>query len=367
MKKVLKILFAKFVLLIGLHVLSLLQFHFKENFSAKDFEFPLEQGADVLAPKRAVAKKALVSSSNEQEEDPGSLPPSSEELEQNCQNLTNADPLVRDILKKRFYYMSMGQHMTVFIDSNKQYVLKLFNPMEPLRDEWYQEAKNWKAFSHPKKIYEDWLERHTRVESKLLEVEKEVSSEQNPSGIIYLHKNNNKELPQTVTIVDKYGYEQVLELEKTPFLIQKYAVPLKARVKTLAAQGKKKELNDLKKKFERFFVEQAGACLEGYLKDLAEDFGLSFDDIPMQIGSAGKRAAKNATKGQERDSYLAKAMQILSTMIDDALDKENSGPLDEEESPATSAQVNTPISEEVVSKEQKDPIEKEDPSSDQSV
>lgn len=342
MKKVLKFLLSKLLILVGLHLISLLQYHFKENFSARDFEFPLEQGQDIEIAESSVAQKDLVS--NENEVDPGALPPSEKELQQNCQNLTTEDPFVRDILKKKFYYMSMGQHMTVFMDSNKQYVLKLFNPMEPLREEWYQEAKNWKAFSHPKKIYEDWLEKHNRVEAKISEVEQEIQSvTTNPSKIIYLHKNLNKELPQTVSIVDKYGYEQTLDLNKTPFLIQKYAVPLKARVKALASQGKRKELDALKKKFEKFFIEQAGLCIEEYLKDLTEDFGLSFDDLPMQIGNAGKntrKLAKNKDQTKEGDSYLTKAMQIISNLIDDALETE--GPKQLEEKQVNTVQVVNP-------------------------
>lgn len=138
------------------------------------------------------------------------------------------------IFNQKFFYMGKGAQCYAFASEDEQYVLKFFKfkhlkpnflvdmlpSVPPFRGfkQRYQERKRRKLLG----VFQgyDLAYRENRQEAKLL----------------YLHLLPTENLRQQVTVVDKMGWERVINLDEVIFILQRKGETLRQRLQKLLSQ-----------------------------------------------------------------------------------------------------------------------------------
>lgn len=123
------------------------------------------------------------------------------------------------ILTQKFNYFGKGAQCYAFVSEDQKYVLKFFK-FKHLKPNWW--IQSLPAIPPISEYKERLMQRKLK---KLNDVFKGYAlayrKAREDSGLIYLHLEPTKDLHNTVTVIDKLGFERTIELDPIVFLIQK--------------------------------------------------------------------------------------------------------------------------------------------------
>lgn len=129
---------------------------------------------------------------------------------------------IDDILSEKFHYIGKGAQSYAFVSDDGQYVLKFFK-FKHLRPNWFVNSfPNISPFSN----YRDELamRKHRKLYGVFTGYYIGYTEDRNESGLLYIHLNTGDDLKHTVTVVDKIGFEHLIDLDKVPFVLQKKGI-----------------------------------------------------------------------------------------------------------------------------------------------
>jgi len=133
------------------------------------------------------------------------------------------DPAIRRLLNQSYRYFGRGNQSYVFVSEDGQYVLKFFKYVHHAAPLWTAKTpllNKFKPFSL-KKIKKIAWKRNRDFKGYKLAFDQ--FREETGLLSIHLHPSDN-EYP-TITIHDKFNIAHTLDLNNTPFVLQKRAVP----------------------------------------------------------------------------------------------------------------------------------------------
>lgn len=139
-------------------------------------------------------------------------------------DVSDQDPKKLDaIFSQEFHYLGHGKQMIAFESCDKKVVLKLFNPMRPLKKGWYKRWKYWKRYSSLKWISREWLHKKQRLKKLFLRHKIAYEKLREETGLLYVHLCPSEKVTHFVHLVDNKGKKHLLSLENTPFVLQEKA------------------------------------------------------------------------------------------------------------------------------------------------
>ncbi len=192
------------------------------------------------------------------------------------------DHKIHSVLSQPFTYLSQGKQVTVFESADQQYVIKLFNPMRPLKKGWYSKIGLWKHYCSLKWILRERFNKQERLK-KLFERHKMAYELlKNETGLVYVHLNPSKLADQTLQITDNKGQLHVLYLKKTPFILQKKAELVSKRLSQLLELGKTEEAKAHIQTLRSFFMERAKKGITDRIQTIHNNYGF-IGNQPIQI------------------------------------------------------------------------------------
>lgn len=139
------------------------------------------------------------------------------------------------VLAQPFHYMGKGCQSYVFLSQDGNYVLKLFKYQRFRPQPWlnylsfipaveeYRQIKANKKLRKLQSVFDSWkiAYENLRPETQLL----------------YVHLNKSNHLQNNLTIYDKMGFEHILDLDQTEFLVQRKARMLRPYIEELIHNG----------------------------------------------------------------------------------------------------------------------------------
>lgn len=149
--------------------------------------------------------------------------------------VSSAKQEVQKALAQPFSYLGKGCQSYVFASSDGKYVVKFFKYQRFRPQSWidlfafipsikdYQKKKAIEKKEKLDKVFSSW-----KIASEHLLDE---------SGVVYVHLNPSNEWPHLLVIRDKVGIEHEVNLDRTPFMLQRRAVMLCKALDELVAQG----------------------------------------------------------------------------------------------------------------------------------
>lgn len=159
------------------------------------------------------------------------------------------------IFSQPFHYLGHGKQMNAFESADGTVVLKLFNPMRPLKKGWYKRWKYWQRYSSIKWISREWFHKKERLEKLFTRHKIAFEKLKDETGLVFVHLTPSKRVNHLVTVIDNKGKTHILELGNTPFVLQEKAklvpVYLNELVGKNALDEAKRAISSLKNLFER--------------------------------------------------------------------------------------------------------------------
>jgi|688.fasta_scaffold79985_2 hypothetical protein len=122
------------------------------------------------------------------------------------------------ILSQKFTYIGKGAQSYAFVSEDDKYVLKFFK-FKHLVPHWFVEMfPPFPPFSTYRKSQA--LRKQRKLNGVFDGYSLAYKLHKEPSGLIYAHLNCTEDLHQKVTVIDKLGFERMIDLDEVPFLIQ---------------------------------------------------------------------------------------------------------------------------------------------------
>lgn len=193
------------------------------------------------------------------------------------------DPVpLTPIFSEPFSFLGQGKQMTAFVSYDGQYVLKVFNPMRPLKKEWYKKGKYWKRYSSLKWIKREWFTKEARLQKLFTRHKLAYEKLRKETGLLYVHLAPSTHLNQSIRIKDKEGKEHILSLSKTPFVLQKKAILAHEHLSSLLSKGERKRARKAVASMEQLFQTRTQKGITDRIQTMENNYGF-VGDLPIQI------------------------------------------------------------------------------------
>lgn len=171
----------------------------------------------------------------------------------------------------KFSYLAHGAQSFVFQSEDRQWTLKLFR-----HDRWI----------HPwrKMIRNEILQKKKRLafDQKIdrLFCSTRLAFEQVPdlTGLVYVHLNRTEHLP-SVILIDSVGREQSLDLNRTYFVIQRRADPIKQVLLEAVQAGDQEYFKRLSRSFVQLLNRRTAKGIRNSDTKVAKNFGIWKDQV----------------------------------------------------------------------------------------
>jgi len=240
MKK--KALLFLFITPIGLHLFCLFFLHFNERFHTRDFEHGFKQSY-------STSVQGL-----------------------DYENLDS-------ILLQDFSYLGHGKQMLAFVSADGRYVLKVFNPMRPLKKRWYLQSKYWKRYSSLQWIKLEWFQKNARLKKLFTRHKLAFELLRDETGLLFVYLEPSERVNHYVHVTDNRGNKQTLILANTPFVIQEKAVLVPQHLAGLAS---KKAVKKAIARLEKLFDKRIEEGITDRIQTMENNYGF-VGDKPIQI------------------------------------------------------------------------------------
>lgn len=234
-----------FLLPIVLHLFHLFVLHFGEKFNPYDFEHGFKQ---------------------------------------NClANISKLDFSKLDsILLQPFHYLGHGKQMTAFESEDGKYVLKLFNPMRPLKRGWYKQWKFWKRYSSLKWISREWFQKRARLKKLFKRHKIAYKKLRSETGLLFVHLAPSQKICHYLQLIDNRGKKHIVPLASTPFVLQEKAILVPQHLHHLIQSGQIESAKQAIVSLERLFEKRLEEGITDRIQTMDNNYGF-VGEKPIQI------------------------------------------------------------------------------------
>lgn len=198
------------------------------------------------------------------------------------------------ILLQPYTYLGHGKQMVAFVSEDGRYVLKLFNPMRPLKKNWYTRWKYWQRYSSLKWISREWFGKKGRLEKLFRRHKIAFENLKEETGLIFVHLHPSKQVHHRICITTPKKGKEILDLTDTPFVIQERAVLVPQYLSQLSPEEGKKAIAHL----EAFFRKRTEKGLTDRIQTMENNYGF-VGEKPIQIDFGRLRYEPEMEKEQE--------------------------------------------------------------------
>jgi hypothetical protein len=126
---------------------------------------------------------------------------------------------IKSLLAQKFFYLAKGAQCHVFVSEDQKYVIKFFRHHHMRPPSWIALIPSTFETFRKKKENRKWGKLHKDFNSYHLA----FTQLKEQTGLIFLHLNKSSHLKHQLTIVDKIGIEQKIDLDQMEFILQKRA------------------------------------------------------------------------------------------------------------------------------------------------
>ena len=230
---------------LAFHLFALFFLHFNENFQVNDFEHGFQKNYATV--------------------------------------VSGVDTSLLDpILNQPFHYLGAGKQMVAFESACGRYVLKLFNPMRPLKKEWYKEIKFWKRYSSLNWITREWFQKEKRFQKLFTRHKLAFEHLKEETGLIFVHLSPSKQITHHIHVTDNRGKKQTLSLSMTPFVLQKKATLVPEYLSNLIQAHDIDAAMRATKKLQKLFEKRINVGITDRIQSMGNNYGFA-EDKPIQI------------------------------------------------------------------------------------
>lgn len=172
------------------------------------------------------------------------------------------DKAIQPLLNQHYRYFGRGNQSYVFVSEDGQYILKFFKYVHHAPPEWTAKIpllNKFKPFSL-KKIKKIAWKRNRDFQGYQLAFD--LFREE--SGLLCIHLHPSENVYPAITIHDKFNIAHHLDLNNTPFVLQKRAVPAYTQFSHWIKNG---EIEKVQQGIDRLFK----LCRQRLAKNLEDD------------------------------------------------------------------------------------------------
>ena len=183
------------------------------------------------------------------------------------------------IFSQKFTFLKSGSQVYAFASADGKYVLKLFKMKSLLPKEWLNHF--------PFYFLKEYCYRKVDLRKKNLELtfggfKTAYDNFREQSGLLFVHLNKTPCAGQKVVLMDRGGKEFILNLDTTPFVLQKKADLVRSRmVERMQAGEEEKAAEEI-----RLLLQLIAGRLKMGLRDLDNGIKCNYgflDSVPVQI------------------------------------------------------------------------------------
>ncbi len=213
---------------------------------------------------------------------------------------------VQKILAQPFSYLGLGKQMTAYESRDHQYVLKFFNPRSRMKEKWFHDYKKLKFFCTMKWFSSAYFNREKRL-LKLFQRHADAFKDiREEAGLVYVHLNRSTALNQTVEVVDKDGSCFLVHLKDTPFVLQRKAELVGARLRALVEQNDEKGLQDAYDQITELFTIRAHKGITDRIQTLHNNYGfVGSKAIQIDVGRISYSEAVQSNPHEEVEKVMS--------------------------------------------------------------
>lgn len=186
------------------------------------------------------------------------------------------------ILNQPFHTLGQGEQMTALESADGQYVLKLFNPRVPLKTNWYLNWKHWKRTYSVRWISHEWLQTARRLEKMFKRHQIAFSVLREETGLLFVHLSPTDRISHFVHVLDKQNKRHILNLNKTPFVLQKKAILAADYLDKLVKENKITKAKEAVAQIEELFAKRLKLAITDQNQTMHNNYGF-VDAKPIQI------------------------------------------------------------------------------------
>jgi hypothetical protein len=201
---------------------------------------------------------------------------------------------IENACSQPFAFLKMGSQAYAFVSSDGQYVLKLFKMKTLL-------PKRWVSYL-PESYFKDYRYRKGELRKQHLELtfgglKAAYETFRIPAGLVCVHLNKTPLLTKRVTVIDRTGTEHQIDLNQTPFVLQRRAELLRPRLHRQMQAGHQEEAMETIRLFFTLVAER----LQLGLRDLDSGIKCNYGFVgnqPIQI-DCGRLVFDDAVRQKE--------------------------------------------------------------------
>lgn len=186
------------------------------------------------------------------------------------------------ILNQPFHYLGNGKQMVALESADGRYVLKLFNPMRPLKKNWFKKWKNWQRYSSLKWIKREWFQKKIRLRKLFDRHKVAFENMQDESGLIFVHLSPSTHIQQKIQVTDDTGKIHQLSLATTPFVLQEKATLVPFYLNDLMNQGKIEKAKEAIHRMQYLFEKRIEVGITDRIQTMENNYGF-VGEKPIQI------------------------------------------------------------------------------------
>lgn len=214
---------------------------------------------------------------------------------------------IRYLLQQSFTFLGRGVQFFAFIGEDKKTVLKLFKHHHTgIPIDWIE-----KCFPNCLKTFV--VKKREKRMLRLLRsayIAKTFLSKE--TGVFFCHLGKQKTYPLPILVKDKLGTSFLLDLEKTEFVLQKKAIPVKKKLQALLQENKIDEAIEAMQKILLLIEERSQKGIKNKDGKILQNCGfIDHDAIEIDIGSYIYRQQSTCVNPHKKASLKAKK-QLLA-------------------------------------------------------
>lgn len=219
------------------------------------------------------------------------------------------------IFMQPFTYLGHGKQMVAFESSDKKHVLKLFNPMRPLKKKWFTKWKYWKRYNSLKWIKREWFQKEKRLQKLFERHQLAFEKIRLETGLEFVHLKPSKRVCHLVHLTDNRGRKQIVSLADTPFVLQEKATLVPDHLKALLAKGDLPGAADAVAKLKNLLQTRLEAGITDRIQTMWNNYGF-VGNRPIQIDVG--RIRFDAALLEKKEEESQRITQNLDNWISDA-------------------------------------------------
>lgn len=175
--------------------------------------------------------------------------------------------LPNDLLSQKFHYLKGGNQCFAYESEDQKYVIKFFKKNTIIPSKWL----NYLPYRHPK--IDQRLEKRRTT---FLSYQIAYDALKEETALLYLHLYKTPSLNTKLTLVDQNGHENLIDLDRSSFVVQKKVILLAERI---AQCRSVEEFQEIRQSLLNLVAKR---CAKG-LRDLDEDIGHNYGTLDNKV------------------------------------------------------------------------------------